>query len=106
MGGRIYACAGRCGQPMVELARFRGYLEAWDGGVRGTELRVAFTHEPVERVRCSAEAKRLVEAALRRVATRSAPILTVVALGSGAITSKRRIGGRDVVARRMTGGEL
>ncbi|GAA0603918.1 ABC transporter transmembrane domain-containing protein [Craurococcus roseus] len=66
----------------------------------------AFTHEPLERARFSAEAERSVEAALRRVASRSALILAVVLLGFGAITFSLWVGGRDVVAGRMTGGEL
>jgi ATP-binding cassette subfamily B protein len=66
----------------------------------------AFTHEPVDRARFSAEVEASVGAALRRVATRAALILAVILLGFGAITFALWVGGRDVAAGRMTGGEL
>ena len=66
----------------------------------------AFTHEPVDRVRFSAEAERSVAAALRRVRTRAAQILIVIMLSFGAIVFSLWVGGRDVIAGRMTGGDL
>ena len=45
-------------------------------------------------------------AAQRRIATRAALILAVILLGFGAITFALWVGGRDVMAGRMTGGEL
>ena len=66
----------------------------------------AFTHEPVDRVRFSAEVERSVAAALRRVRTRASQILIVIMLGFGAIVFSLWVGGRDVIAGRMTGGDL
>ena len=66
----------------------------------------AFTQEPAERARFAAETERSVAAALRRVASRAGLILAVILLGFGAITFALWVGGHDVVAGRMTGGEL
>ena len=66
----------------------------------------AFTHEPLDRAHFAAETERSVAAALRRIATRSALILAVILLGFGAITLALWVGGHDVVAGRLTGGEL
>ncbi len=66
----------------------------------------AFTHEPVDRSRFSAEAERSVSTALRRVRTRATLILAVILLGFGAIVFSLWVGGRDVIAGRMTGGDL
>jgi ATP-binding cassette subfamily B protein len=66
----------------------------------------AFTHEPVDRRRFSAEAERSVAAALRRVRTRAIQILIVIFLGFGAIVFSLWVGGRDVIDGSMTGGDL
>ena len=74
--------------------------------LNGLRTAQAFTHEPLDRARFGAEVERSVDAALRRVASRTALILVVILLGFGAITFSLWVGGRDVVAGRMTGGEL
>jgi ATP-binding cassette subfamily B protein len=74
--------------------------------INGMRTVQAFTHEPAERARYGAESERSVQAALRRVATRTALILTVILLGFGAITFALWVGGQDVIAGRMTGGDL
>ena len=66
----------------------------------------AFTHEPVDRARFGTEAERSVASALRRVRTRATLILAVILLGFGAIVFSLWVGGRDVIAGRMTGGAL
>ncbi|MFO1027610.1 MAG: ABC transporter transmembrane domain-containing protein [Acetobacteraceae bacterium] len=66
----------------------------------------AFTHEPIDRARFAGSAERSVEAALRRVRTRATQILIVILLGFGAIVFSLWVGGRDVMAGRMTGGDL
>jgi ATP-binding cassette subfamily B protein len=66
----------------------------------------AFTHEPVDRARFSSEVERSVAAALRRVRTRASLILVVILLGFGAIVFSLWVGGRDVIAGRMSGGDL
>jgi ATP-binding cassette subfamily B protein len=66
----------------------------------------AFTQEPAERARFAEATERSVSAALRRVASRAALILAVILLGFGAITFALWVGGHDVVAGRMSGGQL
>ncbi|HWT09054.1 MAG TPA: ABC transporter transmembrane domain-containing protein, partial [Roseomonas sp.] len=74
--------------------------------INGMRTVQAFTHEPVERARYGAESERSVQAALRRVLTRTALILSVILLGFGAITFALWVGGQDVIAGRMSGGDL
>ena len=66
----------------------------------------AFTHEREDRARFAAEIEQSVGAALRRVASRAVLILIVILLGFGAITFSLWVGGQDVIAGRMTGGQL
>jgi ATP-binding cassette subfamily B protein len=66
----------------------------------------AYNQEPVVGQRFADEAERSVGAALKRIATRAALILMVILLGFGAITFSLWVGGRDVIAGRMSGGEL
>jgi ATP-binding cassette, subfamily B, bacterial len=66
----------------------------------------AFTHEAADRMRFSAEVERSVSAALLRVRTRATLLLVVILLGFGAIVFSLWVGGRDVVAGRMSGGAL
>ncbi|TLU72725.1 ABC transporter transmembrane domain-containing protein [Lichenicoccus roseus] len=66
----------------------------------------AFTHEPVDRMRFGQEVERAVGAALRRVRTRSSLLFVVILLGFGAIVFSLWVGGRDVVAGRLSGGDL
>jgi ATP-binding cassette subfamily B protein len=66
----------------------------------------AFTHESVDRAQFAARTEMSVAAAMRRVRTRALLILVVILLGFGAITFSLWVGGRDVVAGRMSGGDL
>ncbi|MEJ0044747.1 MAG: ABC transporter transmembrane domain-containing protein [Rhodospirillales bacterium] len=66
----------------------------------------AFTHEPIDRSRYADRVEQSVRAAVRRIRTRSALILAIILLGFGAITFSIWVGGRDVIAGRMTGGDL
>ncbi len=66
----------------------------------------AFTQEDAERRRYGADSERSVQAALKRVANRTVLILAVILLGFGAITFALWVGGQDVIAGRMTGGDL
>ena len=74
--------------------------------INGMRTVQAFTHEEAERARYGAESERSVQAALRRVLTRTLLILSVILLGFGAITFALWVGGQDVIAGRMTGGDL
>ena len=66
----------------------------------------AYTHEPRDRVRFAARTESSVRAAMARVRVSGALILVVILLGFGAITFALWVGGREVVAGRMSGGEL
>jgi ATP-binding cassette subfamily B protein len=74
--------------------------------LNGLRIVQAFTHEEVDRARFSGEVERSVAAALRRILSRAGLILVVILLGFGAITFSLWVGGQDVIAGRMTGGEL
>lgn len=74
--------------------------------IHGIRTVQAFTHEPLDRARYAEQAEASVAAAQRRIATRAGLILAVILLGFGAITFALWVGGRDVLAGRMTGGEL
>lgn len=85
------------------VADLGAYAEETINGLRSVQ---AFTHEPVDRRRFAAEVERSFATALRRVLTRATLILVVIFLGFGAVTFSLWVGGQDVIAGRMTGGEL
>jgi len=66
----------------------------------------AFTHEAVDRALFADRIEQSVHAAVRRIRTRALLILVVILLGFGAITFSLWVGGRDVIAGRMSGGDL
>ncbi len=66
----------------------------------------AFTHEAADRAAFADGVERSVAAAQDRIRARASLILVVILLGFGAITFALWVGGRDVVAGRMSGGAL
>ncbi|WP_426956089.1 ABC transporter transmembrane domain-containing protein [Muricoccus radiodurans] len=66
----------------------------------------AYTHEDADRARYAARASDSVAASLARIRVRAMLILAVILLGFGAITLSLWVGGREVLAGRLTGGEL
>jgi ATP-binding cassette subfamily B protein len=66
----------------------------------------AFTHEPVDRARFAQRVEDSVGAAQARIRTRAFLVLIVILLGFGAITFSLWVGGHDVLAGRITGGDL
>jgi ATP-binding cassette subfamily B protein len=66
----------------------------------------AFTHEAIDRRNFSVRTEASMDAALRRTRVRASLILIVILMGFGAITFSLWVGGRDVIAGRITGGEL
>lgn len=66
----------------------------------------AFTHEAIDRDEFNALVEGSVLTAMQRIRTRARLILIVILLGFGAITFSLWVGGRDVIAGRMTGGDL
>ena len=66
----------------------------------------AFTHEAVDRALFADRIEQSVTAAIKRIRVRALLILVVILLGFGAITFSLWVGGRDVIAGRMSGGDL
>jgi ATP-binding cassette subfamily B protein len=66
----------------------------------------SFTHEAIDRARYSERIELSVGAAVRRIRTRAMLLVAVILLGFGAITFSLWVGGRDVIAGQMTGGQL
>jgi ATP-binding cassette subfamily B protein len=66
----------------------------------------AFTHEPIDISRYGTRVEQSVGAAVKRIRTRALLLVAVILLGFGAITFSLWVGGRDVIAGRMTGGQL
>jgi ATP-binding cassette subfamily B protein len=85
------------------IADLGAYAEETINGLRAVQ---AFTYEEQAQRRFDQTVERSFETAARRVRTRTMLILVAILLGFGAITFALWVGGRDVVAGRMTGGEL
>jgi len=66
----------------------------------------SFTHEKIDLTLYAERIESSVTAAVRRIRTRASLLVAVIVLGFGAITFSLWVGGRDVIAGRMTGGEL
>jgi ATP-binding cassette subfamily B protein len=99
---------GRREKKLSRIAQDRiGDLGAYAQETLGALTTVqAFTHESVDRQIFGARIEESVAAAVRRIRTRALLILVVILLGFGAITFSLWVGGRDVIAGRMTGGDL
>jgi len=74
--------------------------------IAGLRTLQAFTHEATTLRDYRAAAERSVSAALRRIKLRATLILLVICLGFGAITFSLWVGGRDVLAGRISSGDL
>ena len=85
------------------IADLGAFAEETINGLRAVQ---AFTWEAVAKRRFAGAVELSFATARRRVMTRALLILVVILLGFGAVTFALWVGGRDVVAGRMTGGEL
>ena len=86
--------------------RVADVAEAVEEAVSGIRTVQAFTREPEVRANFEQRQEAAVAAAQRRIASRATLLFAVVLLGFGTIIFALWIGGRDVVAGRMSGGEL
>ena len=66
----------------------------------------AFTHEAHDRAQFAAATERSVATALSRIRSRAMLIVIVILLGFGAITLSLWVGGSEVIAGRLSGGDL
>ncbi|NPD67749.1 ATP-binding cassette domain-containing protein [Lichenicola cladoniae] len=85
------------------IADLGAYAEETINALRTVQ---AFTHEPIDRARFGVEIERSVAAAVQRIRTRATLIFAVILLGFGAIVFSLWVGGRDVIAGRLSGGDL
>lgn len=85
------------------LADVGAYAEETINGLRVVQ---AFTYEREALRRFAAAVERGFATAARRVRTRALLILTVILFGFGAIVFALWVGGQDLIAGRITGGEL
>jgi ATP-binding cassette subfamily B protein len=99
--GRRERALSRAAQDRI--ADLGAYAEETINALRTVQ---AFNHEPVDRARFSVEVERSVATALRRIATRATLLFGIILLGFGAIVLALWIGGRDVIAGHMSGGDL
>ena len=74
--------------------------------IAGLRTLQAFTHEAVTKRDYAAAVESSVATALRRVRLRATLICVVIVLGFGAITFSLWVGGRDVIAGRISSGDL
>ncbi len=86
-----------------EVASISAYAEEAINAVRTVQ---ALTHEPVDRKRFGERAERAFAVTQRRIRVRAALSATVILLAFGAVALILWVGGRDVMAGRLTGGDL
>ena len=99
---------GRRERRLARLAQDRvadlgAYAEETINALRTVQ---AYTHEPVDRARFGDRVEASLGAAMRRAGVRAGLITLVIVLGFGAITFSLWVGGLDVVAGRLSGGQL
>ena len=85
------------------IADVSAYVEESLNAVRTLQ---AFGHEPVDRQRFGAQVGEALSVAIRRVRARAAMTAIVITFVFGAIATVLWLGGRDVLASRMTAGDL
>lgn len=79
------------------------YIEETLSGIRAVQ---AFVHEAIDRLRFNARVETAFQTAIDRVRVRAALTAIVITMVFGAIAVILWIGGRDVLAGRITAGEL
>jgi ATP-binding cassette subfamily B protein len=99
---------GRRERKLSRIAQDRvGDLGAYaEETLAGLSTVQSFTHEAIDLRVYGERVETSVTAAVRRIRTRASLLVVVIMLGFGAITFSLWVGGRDVIAGRMTGGQL
>jgi len=85
------------------VADLGSYAEETLYGIRAVQ---AFAHEPVDRANFAARVEDALFTSLRRIRARAALTAIVITLVFGSVAVILWIGGRDVLAGRISGGEL
>lgn len=99
--GRKVRALSRASQDRI--ADIGSYLDETLGGIRTVQ---AFGHEPIDRVRFRDRVESAFTTAVRRIRARAALTAVVIVLVFGAVSIILWIGGRDVLAGRISPGEL
>ncbi len=99
--GRVVRRRSRVAQD--EVAAVSGYAEETLGAIKTVQ---AFTHEEVDRGRFGATVEGALAAAIERIRARAFLTAVVILLVFSAVGLILWLGGRDVIAGRMTGGQL
>ncbi|HYD71007.1 ABC transporter transmembrane domain-containing protein, partial [Azospirillum sp.] len=99
--GRRVRALSRASQDKV--ADVGAFVDETLGGIRTVQ---AYTHEPIERERFGERVEEAFGVAIRRVQVRAIMTVIVIVLVFGAVGTILWIGGHDVLAGRLTPGEL
>jgi ATP-binding cassette subfamily B protein len=99
--GRVVRRRSRVAQD--EVAAVSGYAEETLGAIKTVQ---AFTHEEVDRGRFGATVEGALAAAIERIRARAFLTAVVILLVFSAVGLILWLGGRDVIAGQMTGGQL
>ncbi|HYH21140.1 MAG TPA: ABC transporter transmembrane domain-containing protein [Azospirillum sp.] len=99
--GRRVRALSRTSQDKV--ADVGAFVDETLGGIRTVQ---AYTHEPIERARFGERVEEAFGVAIRRVQVRAIMTVIVIVLVFGAVGTILWIGGHDVLAGRLTPGEL
>jgi len=99
--GRRVRALSRASQDKV--ADVGAFVDETLGGIRTVQ---AYTHEPIERARFGERVEEAFGVAIRRVQVRAIMTVIVIVLVFGAVGTILWIGGHDVLAGRLTPGEL
>ncbi len=99
-GRRVRALSRRSQDRLADVG---AYAEELINGIRTVQ---AFTHEPVDRSRFGARVTESFAVAIARTRVRALLMALVILLAFGAITFVLWVGGYDVIAGRMSGGDL
>ncbi|WP_348771520.1 ABC transporter transmembrane domain-containing protein [Azospirillum sp. SYSU D00513] len=99
-GRRVRALSRESQDKVAEVGSF---VEETLGGIRTMQ---AFTHEAIDRARFGGRVEEAFDVAVRRVRVRAILTVIVIVLVFGAVGTILWIGGHDVLAGRLSAGEL
>ncbi len=99
-GRRVRALSRRSQDRIADVG---AYAEEMINAIRTVQ---AFTHEPLDRTRFAGRVAESFDTAIARIRVRALLTAAVILLAFGAIALVLWVGGYDVIAGRMTGGQL
>lgn len=99
-GRKVRVLAASSQDAIADISTYAGEI------IQNIKVVQSYTHEELERNAFSAEVEKAFSVAKHRIKQRSLLIATVIFLTFGAISGMLWMGGMDVLAGKMTGGEL